>query len=75
MFNGISKLIQSNLSLADMLHNGHLVIANTYFKEPEESRSNSHRETLYSGHFYSEHLFEWHMNISGKIYFLIAVTL
>ena len=37
--------LQSNLSIADMLYNEHLVIADTFFKEPAESPSDSHRKT------------------------------
>ena len=38
-------LLQSNVSIADMLYNGHVVIADTFLKEMAKSRSNSHRKT------------------------------
>ena len=37
--------LQLNLSIADMLYNGYLVIADNFFKAPAESRLKSHRKS------------------------------
>lgn len=53
-FSFLQNYLQSNLSIADMVYNGHLVKVNS-FKKPVESWSNSQKlseKALYSRHFY-----------------------
>ena len=54
-FNNSYKL-QSNLSIADMLYNGHLVIADTFLRNRLNHGETLIEKPLYSGHFYSGHL-------------------
>ena len=48
--------VQSNLSIADMLYNGHLVIADTVLRNRPNRCQTLIEKPLYSGHFYSGHL-------------------
>ena len=48
--------VQSNLSLADMLYNGHLVTADTFLRNRSNHGQTVPGKPLYSGHFYSGHL-------------------
>ena len=47
------NLLQSNLSIADMLHNGHLVVAGTFLRNWPTHCQNLIEKPLHSGHFYS----------------------
>ena len=51
----IKQLLQSNLSIVDMIYSRHLVILDNFFGEQTESWSNSRRKipNLYGGHLYS----------------------
>ena len=62
-------ILQLNLSKADILYNGHLVMRGTFLKNRPITFKPSEKP-LYSGQF-----FEHRMNILGKIYLLIAGTL
>ena len=48
--------VQSNLSIADMLYSGHLVIADTFLRDRPNRSQTRLEKPLYSGHFYSGHL-------------------
>ena len=60
-----------------MLYNGHVVIADTFLKNRPNHGQTLIENSLYSGHFYSGHLFffEHQVNIMGKTYLLIAASL
>ena len=47
--------LQSNLSIADMLYNGHVLVAHTLRNRPNHSQTLKEKP-LYSGHFYSGHI-------------------
>ena len=49
--------IQSNLSIADMLYNGHLVMADTFLRNRSNHGQTLVEKPLYSGYFYSGHFF------------------
>ena len=49
--------VQSNLSIADMLYNGHLVIAETFLRNLPNHGQTLIEKPLHSGHFYSGHFF------------------
>ena len=73
-------IVQSNLYIADMLYNGHLVIADTFLRNWPNHGQTLIEKPLKSGHFYSgylaqHHFFEHRVNLFGKIYVLIADTL
>ena len=48
--------IQSNLSIADMLYSGHLVIADTFLRNRPNNGQTLIEKPLYKGHFYSGNL-------------------
>ena len=50
------KEIQSNLSIADMLYNRHLVIADTFLRNRLNHNQNLMEKILYSEHFHSIYL-------------------
>ena len=50
------KLVQSNLSIADMLYSRHLVIADTFLRNWQNHVQTLIEKPLYSGHFYSRRL-------------------
>ena len=74
-------VIQSKLSIADMLHNRHLVIVDISLRNRPNHGQTLIEIPLYSGHFYSGHFviagtfFKHRVYILGKIYLLIADTL
>ena len=47
--------LQSNLSIADMLYNGHVLVAHTLRNRPNHGQTLKEKP-LYSGHFYSGHI-------------------
>ena len=49
-------VLQSNLSIADILYNGHVVIADTFLRNRINHRQTLIEKPLYSGGFYSEYL-------------------
>ena len=49
-------IIQSNLSVADILHNGRLVIAGTFLRNWLNHGQTHIGKPLYTAHFYSVHL-------------------
>ena len=49
-------ILQSNLSITDMLYNGHLVIAYTFLRNRPIHGQALIEKPVYSGHFYSGHL-------------------
>ena len=53
------KLVQSNLSIADMLHSRHLVIADTFLRNWQNHVQTLIEKPLYSEHFYSRRLLYW----------------
>ena len=73
--------MQWNLSIADTLYSGHLVIADTFSRNWTNHRQTLIEKPLYSGHFYSGHLviadtFFWkRVDISYISYLSIADTL
>ena len=52
----LRMLLQSNLSIADMLYNGHLVIADTFLRNRPNHGQSLIDKPLYNGHFYGGHL-------------------
>ena len=50
------QILKSNLSIADMLYNGHLVIADTVLRNRPNRGQTLIEKPLYRGHFYSGHL-------------------
>ena len=48
--------MQSNLSIAGMLYNGHLVIADIFLRNRSNHVQTLIEKPLHSGHFYSGHL-------------------
>ena len=52
----LKAVTQSNLSIADMLYNGHLVIGDTFLRNRPNHGQTPIEKPLYSGHFYSGHL-------------------
>ena len=67
------KYLQSNLFIADMLYNEHLVIADPFPRNWPNHAQTLIEKPLYSGHFYSQYLlqqtffFEHRVNFSDKI--------
>ena len=49
-------IIESNMSIADMLYNGHLVIADTFLRDRLNRGQTLLEKPLHNGHFYSGHL-------------------
>ena len=66
-----STKIQSNLSVADMLYNRHLVIVDTFLRNWQNHIQTPIEKSLYCRQ--ADTFFEHH-NILGKIYLLIADT-
>ena len=52
----IKMLLQSNLPIADMLYNGHLVIVNTFLRNRLNHGQTLVEKPLYSGQFYSRNV-------------------
>ena len=52
--------VQPNLSIADMLYNGHLVIADIFLWNRRNYGQTLIEKPLYSGHVYSGHLLYRH---------------
>ena len=52
---------QWNLSIADMLYSGHLVIADAFLLRLGESRSNTYKKPLYSGQFIADTRYNGHV--------------
>ena len=50
------KYLQSNLFIADMLYNEHLVIADPFPRNRPNHAQTLIEKPLYSGHFYSKYL-------------------
>ena len=48
--------IQSNLSIADMLYNGHQVVADIFLRNRPNHGQTLIAKPLYSGHLHSGHL-------------------
>ena len=46
-------------SIADMLYNGRLVIADTVLRNPSNHGQTLIEKPLYTGHLYSGHLLQW----------------
>ena len=80
-FHNKNLFIQWNLSIADTLYSGHLVIADTFSRNWTNHGQTLIEKPLYSGHFYSGHLviadtFFWNrVDISYISYLSIADTL
>ena len=63
--------LQSNLSIADMLYSGHIIMA--CFVKPAESRSNSLRKSPIQRTIVVEDVKIWHrVKSSSQIYLFIA---
>ena len=75
------SILHWNLSIADTLYSGHLVIADTFSRNWTNHGQTLIEKPLYSGHFYSGHLviadtFFWNrVDISYISYLSIADTL
>ena len=52
----VAILLQSNVSVVDMLYNGHLVMADIFLESQSNHGQTLIEKPLYSGHFYSGHL-------------------